>query len=175
MKLPRLSIINVESDYIMKNDEDIIRSIIEQNEISKDYTSKLKVFKKYIKTNRRNCGNIILELDPTLFNTILENGIIKIGWRQCTVYEYIGITQCYKCARFNHLARDCKNEITCVKCSGKHNSKECEENRNKCVNCVYANQKTKLNLPTDHTAHDKQCPCYLRMVTKEQGKIERSQ
>ena len=32
----------------------------------------------------------------------------------------------FKCQRFNHLAKDCKNEISCGKCNQNHQTKECK-------------------------------------------------
>jgi len=48
------------------------------------------------------------------------------------------IPQCKKCQKFGHTQKFCAKELRCVKCAGKHLTRECQktENQNpKCVNC----------------------------------------
>lgn len=48
------------------------------------------------------------------------------------------IPQCKKCQGFNHTQAYCQKEPRCVKCAGKHLTKNCNINRKsvpKCVNC----------------------------------------
>jgi len=48
------------------------------------------------------------------------------------------IPQCKKCQGFNHTQKYCRRETRCVKCAGKHDSKDCKEIRSnpaKCINC----------------------------------------
>jgi hypothetical protein len=44
-------------------------------------------------------------------------------------------TQCLRCGQFGHIAKFCKAEQACGKCSGKHRTEECKEERKKCSNC----------------------------------------
>ena len=71
------------------------------------------------------------------------------------------ITQCYQCQGFNHLAKDCKSQVKCMRCAGPHKSSECpEKDKNffnpKCTNCK-----------GDHVAASRICPKF-----KEQYKIQ---
>lgn len=44
--------------------------------------------------------------------------------------------QCFKCQRFNHVAKNCNAIARCVKCADTHESKECpSESAIKCANC----------------------------------------
>lgn len=48
------------------------------------------------------------------------------------------ILQCKRCQEFNHTQKYCQLEPRCVKCAGKHFTKECRQNKStppKCVNC----------------------------------------
>lgn len=47
------------------------------------------------------------------------------------------IKQCYKCLRYGHLAKFCKNSVRCSICSEPHSFKDCNENKEnaKCVHC----------------------------------------
>ena len=66
-----------------------------------------------------------------------------------------------QCQGFNHVAKDCKNEVKCLRCAGSHKSTECP-NKNqdnlvvKCTNCK-----------GDHASVSKDCPKF-----KEQLKIQ---
>lgn len=48
------------------------------------------------------------------------------------------IPQCKKCQAYNHTQKYCNRETRCVKCAGKHDTKQCEIDKNtpaKCINC----------------------------------------
>ncbi|KAJ8962176.1 hypothetical protein NQ318_018135 [Aromia moschata] len=58
----------------------------------------------------------ILECDPATHTRILEKGSLCISWTpNCSVYDYVRIYRCFKCAKYNHKAADCENNL-CVKC-----------------------------------------------------------
>ena len=46
------------------------------------------------------------------------------------------VKQCFKCQKFGHSASDCKDELRCLRCAGKHTVKSCNElkERAKCAN-----------------------------------------
>ena len=85
---------------------------------------------------------------------ILENGVF-ISHQFLLPVKYrpqIQPTRCYKCNRYGHTAKLCKNEITCAKCSNKHPTKECDSQIKKCINCG-----------SDHYCFDKSCPKYKEL------------
>jgi hypothetical protein len=48
------------------------------------------------------------------------------------------ILQCKNCQAYGHTQKHCNKEARCVKCVGKHHTKEClkpEQSHPKCVNC----------------------------------------
>ena len=47
------------------------------------------------------------------------------------------IKQCFKCQKFCQSASDCKDELRCPRCAGKHTGKSCNESKEqaKCANC----------------------------------------
>lgn len=48
------------------------------------------------------------------------------------------VSQCKKCQTFGHTQKFCNREARCVKCAGKHHTKECkieEKTKPKCANC----------------------------------------
>jgi len=50
------------------------------------------------------------------------------------------IPQCKKCQAFNHTQKYCNRETRCVKCAGKHDTRECQIDKSipaKCINCIH--------------------------------------
>ena len=52
-----------------------------------------------------------------------------------------GLQQCFKCQKYGHKANFCFLDARCVKCAGKHNTRDCKKQINeapKCANCEEA-------------------------------------
>jgi Zinc knuckle len=67
-----------------------------------------------------------------------------------------GVTQCFNCQSFGHIAANCKRQSKCVKCGGSHNTKECVKTISqppKCSNCS-----------KEHPASFRKCPVYARQL-----------
>ena len=90
-----------------------------------------------------------------------------------TKYKKSGVTQCFNCQRFGHVAINCKMQFRCVKCASTHTPGACpilsreEEAENpeevgparppvKCVNCN----------AFGHTAGSLQCPKRLAILKR---------
>ena len=82
------------------------------------------------------------------------------------ISEHFNIIRCFKCGSYNHKVEDCKNKEKCIKCGDEgHISKHCTKNDLKCINCLDHNIKLNLNLITNHSAYDVNCP--IRKKVKE--------
>ncbi|GBN08430.1 Retrovirus-related Pol polyprotein from type-1 retrotransposable element R1 [Araneus ventricosus] len=53
--------------------------------------------------------NWIISIDPKSFFKIMKIGKINCGWQKHNIREYLKVKQCYKCYKFGHLAKFCKN------------------------------------------------------------------
>ena len=85
---------------------------------------------------------------------------VKIGWvlHHCEPSkEPPHVTQCFNCQKFGHSTSDCKDELRCLRCAGKHTVKSCNElkERAKCANCSGS-----------HATVYRGCPAYQNAVTE---------
>ena len=141
------------------------QSITDKEIIEEIAKSNVKVNKvQRLKYKGNPTQKVIIEFDQeqdmkiALFNGIYF-GRIRI---RCEPFRPApSITQCYQCQGFNHVAKDCKSKVKCMRCAGPHKSAECpEKDKNsfnpKCTNCK-----------GDHVAASRECPKF-----KEQYKIQ---
>lgn len=91
----------------------------------------------------------------TFVGTILPQYVFLDNWR-CKVFKYIPpVLQCYKCMKFNHSAKYCRNDQICSKCTGNHIFKDCTSDTLKCNNCG-----------GDHVAISMKCPIKAAKLDK---------
>ena len=57
-----------------------------------------------------------------------------------------------KCNDFNHVSAKYPFEVTCAKCSGKHDVTVCKSIEFKCINCKKAADSLKIGIDTSHPA-----------------------
>ena len=79
------------------------------------------------------------------------------------------ITQCYQCQGFNHIAKDCKSQVKCMRCAKPHKSSECpgkgkDSFKPKCTNCN-----------GEHVAASRECPKYKEQFQKQTEKAKARQ
>jgi hypothetical protein len=87
---------------------------------------------------------------------------IKLGYEHFSVREWIirpRIKQCYRCLKYGHIAKHCKQDEgtkTCSKCATDgHTSAECVSQATKCKNCGGG-----------HVAFSNECPVRKRVLDK---------
>lgn len=67
-----------------------------------------------------------------------------------------GVTQCYKCQSFGHIANNCYRDPYCVKCAGNHLTNSCDKNVTETPLCI--------NCKEQHPANFRGCPVYERQL-----------
>ena len=93
-------------------------------------------------------------IDEPSYQAALTNKIL-IGYIKCKTEPLRTVLQCFKCQKVGHTHFNCKNETVCLKCSGNHSIKECDQsNKIKCSNCG-----------GDHVACARKCP-FLKDAVK---------
>lgn len=170
-KLPKIKIIGIEENLNEIEETDFIKKIIKQNELDVNNENiKIKVIKKVQRIGKE--GVMILEIDPKTHKIVVELQKLKIGWKKCRVFDYVSIIRCYKCWGYSHYAQECKNNVTCRKCAGNHNEKECQSQTNKCASCISMVKEFKLTgIDINHKITDRECESYKRIVNKAQKSI----
>lgn len=43
---------------------------------------------------------LIVEVDPETHKYFVERARMKVGWKNCPVYDHVNVTRCYKCWGF---------------------------------------------------------------------------
>ena len=105
--------------------------------------------------------------DENTYKTILLNGSIKIGYTNIKVKPWnfeSQSDQCFKCLKFGHSFKNCKNEEICLRCAGKHNFKNCKITDEKNLLCS--------NCQGNHAACSKSCPVIIKRLENKKNKID---
>jgi hypothetical protein len=120
----------------MENAQELIMKQNSEQSIEQD-----DITPRYIFQDKRKAKNLVVEVNSITRKKLLGKKM-KLGWNMCNVDDYIRINRCYKCSKFNHRAQDCKGEVTCPICAGKHFLRECQATKEeyKCTNCVNFNK-----------------------------------
>ena len=115
---------------------------------------------------------VVVEFDQEQdMNIALFNGIYfgRIRIRCEPFRPTPPVTQCYQCQGFNHVAKDCKSKVQCMRCAGPHKSSECTEKDKdsfspKCINCS-----------GNHVAASRECPKFKEQFKKQTEKVKARQ
>lgn len=151
----------VITDMNFKIDEkEIVVKLKKQNQILEN--SEIDIVKLFeTKRFNRKIYNAKVKIDNESYKNVMAEKRLKVGWDVCRVFDGTSIMQCFKCKGYNHKSVDCKNQETCYKCHGTHNSNECnKETILKCINCVRTNKRLNLELDEDHLTNNRECPVY---------------
>ena len=81
------------------------------------------------------------------FNTDTAPAHINVGYLRVKVDRYIpNPLGCFKCQKFGHSSRLCRNEAVCHRCGGKHTEENCN-NAAKCINLLGASWRLLKGIP----------------------------
>ena len=111
-------------------------------------------------TERRKKTNTFI----LTFNTDTAPAHINVGYLRVKMDRYIPIytLRCFKCQKFGHSSRLCRNEAACHRCGRKHTEDNCN-NAAKCINCS-----------GPHGASSRECPVWLREKEVQRVKVEKN-
>jgi len=166
---PRLVIYNIPEEVNLENIEQIITTQNPELGLNEG-----EVAPKFTYRGKRNAMNMVIEVSSQTRQKILSTKL-KVGWHICNTRDYIVVTRCYKCSRYNHKAKDCKGEQTCPHCMGDHNIKACTAPTcdYKCVNCAnYNKYNGSAKVRENHSSMDKTCPSLQTTIQKYKQNTE---
>ena len=174
---PKIKIINIDVEELKLDDNELINTIKEQNEIN---AVNMQIVKRVVKEKRNNQserrgneeGSIIMEVDEETHKLILKKPKLNIGWKKCPVFNHINVKRCFKCWGYYHIAKNCTREETCYKCAGNHNSIDCTATKKKCVNCMFKIRTYNLEISDEHDALSPECPTFKRALQKEKRRAD---
>ena len=95
--------------------------------------ARLKKGNKWLKTVK------ISFKDDGQLTRAVTGGLLFDSLSLCVLVEKgnssIVYTQCFKCWRYGHITAHCRSQVTCKKCTGEHDHKDCTSPEQKCRNC----------------------------------------
>lgn len=163
----RIKVVGINECEFNNTEEQIRAKIVKQNDLETNSTLKIR-FKSRVFNGR---FNIVFEVDSIAYNKLINKQKVNIGWNRCWVHNDYGIIRCFKCCRYGHQVKDCKEKKVCPKCSEEHDCKDCTSTDLKCNNCDLSNKKYGLNIATVHVAWDvNKCETYQRMERIQRNK-----
>lgn len=162
-KDPQVQILGID-ESIPK--DDVFKLILAQNKDMEEF-AQCKFEANFEKMDRIGTKFVVAEVEPKLFKKLIEIGKVCVGYSSCPVKSRIRVVRCFKCNRFGHLKKNCRNETSCTSCGGNHDAKVCKNPVLKCSNCDWINtkrvQRKQEKVNSEHRADDYGCPQYLRM------------
>ncbi|GJQ83685.1 hypothetical protein Trydic_g14392 [Trypoxylus dichotomus] len=122
------------SECVRQQNENVENAYESGEEMREDF----KIFRFFAtpKDNKRAVKNVVCSASPKL-RSILISGKIKVMWRVCAVKDYSNVLYCFKCLKVGHKSKECKGELTCKKCAGGHDLKDCKAKEAKCAVCQH--------------------------------------
>lgn len=142
--------------------DEVLQQIRDQNKWIVD--APLEVREMFVvKSKKGNYTNLTLFVDLDWQKKILEHGKVIFGMSESKCYEHVNLTQCAKCYKFGHYAKECQSKQICRKCAESHLPSECTSTASKCSNCIVANKKGNA-FNTRHRASDDRCPCRIERL-----------
>jgi hypothetical protein len=153
---------------------EILSSLKQQNPLLVNAAGGIEKFdEEVIVAGKKTCINPARTnwyiLSPhTVYQAAVNSGRIGIGWYSCVIQDANLPTRCFKCNGFGHSRIRCRvDNVTCPRCSGDHELKDCDDNATlKCSNCCAAGQPN-----SQHSATSKECPIYLQEVTRYKHRL----
>ena len=173
---PRIIIHGIDLHF---PEEALLAAISEQNPHIKqclmDTANKMEL--RFMKASRDGRTKYaVLEVTPTIYQAVMNEAKLYIGYTRCTVRDHLHVIRCFNCLGFGHTSANCNSRKRCSYCAEEHDSTACPRNKMECANCQQFNAKManrknfKIN-DVRHPATSNECPAYIHIVQLIKSKI----
>lgn len=165
--VPRLKVVgmsyqyssDVFIDYLKSHNEDIA---INDVKVIHFYENPRFRYKQY---------NAVIEVDKDTYGCLLTAKKVNVKFDRCFVVPAINVLRCYQCGEFGHMSTECKNNVTCSKCSGSHKTSDCTSTVLKCVNCLKMNKNRNAKLDVNHPAFSTECEIFRKLYEQKKSSL----
>ncbi|KAG8238846.1 hypothetical protein J437_LFUL018295 [Ladona fulva] len=163
--LPKIIIFSVDRNEDMEEfKRNIYRQNLKDTSITEEQFSEGCKFKFTTGRRENKYCHKVFEVIPEIREKIMEKEKVYIGWESQFVKDYMGVSRCYNCQRFGHVAKVCREkQPICAHCAqNRHTDKDCpnQAKEERCANCF------KFGKHFRHSTHDKDCPAYIHALEK---------
>ena len=119
-----------------------------QQDIESSYNVQVSIKRLKYRNNRLNRPIIKITSDRKIIQTWQKNGIaLNKRLYPCEPIQKDKPIRCFNCQRFGHIAKFCRSEKRCERCSQKHSILDCPNTFQKCCNCSQEHSASSLNCP----------------------------
>ena len=122
---------------------------------------------KFMVEDRKKHKNLVIEVNSEICKHLVDRKL-KTGWHICNSTDYLSVTHCYKCSKYNHRAQKCFGDV-CPHCAQSHTMHECKASKenHRCVNCINYNKYNKaMQVNVNHSLLDRSYSCYKVVLKK---------
>lgn len=145
--------------------EQVLEGIMDQNEdIRVKMGGRISEVKIITKNSCRNPwkNNWVFQAPADIFKVFVKKEIVDFDMEKIHIEEHTSLAICFRCARYGHVAKYCKDVPACTECAGEHEGNTCTKTDKTCVNC-----KRVGNSNQHHSARDPKCPTYQKKLSQQ--------
>lgn len=153
-RLPRVIIFDAPADTKVEQVRESLQHLAGESDGMGDAIEQTRVC--FDTKPKRAVKNLVVEVHPKIRHVLLRDGRVFISWNSCRVRDYLVSTRCFKCQRYGHVAKHCREKSdTCGHCSASgHGYKDCPRKQEApvCANCKRRGRDNK------HDVRSEACP-----------------
>lgn len=153
-RLPRVIIFDAPADTKVEQVRESLQHLAGESDGMGDAIQQTRVC--FDTKPNRAVKNLVVEVHLKIRHVLLRVERVFISWNSCRVRDYLVSTRCFKCQRYGHVAKHCREKSdTCDHCPASgHSFKDCPRKQEApvCANCKRRGRDHK------HDVRSEACP-----------------